>query len=187
MKLLKEPLFHFIAAGSLLFVLSYAFGKKENEPTTVEPSVNIVVDKATVHKIAEQYTQLTGMPVSDGLLDSFATNYAYEEVLYREALKAGLDKSDATRTAMAAQMNTALKDMMHIPEPDSLQLKAFYAQHPEKFTFLMSREEAGKLGFQEIAAIVKDVYMTWQKELLAEQKKKQLLQQYQIQYLYKQP
>jgi hypothetical protein len=187
MKLLKEPLFHFILAGGVLFGLSYAFGKKEEASAAVKTDTRIVVDKTTVNKIVQQYMQLTGMPVSAGMTDSFATNYAYEEVLYREALKAGLDKSDATRTALAAQMNAAIKDMINVPEPDSVQLKTYYAQHPEKFTFLMSREDAGKLSFQEIAAIVREVYIAAQKELLAEQKKKQLLQQYQIQYQYQQP
>ena len=97
-RLLKEPLFHFLAAGLGLFVL---FGLVNRDEADDDPMV-IVVDrdelltfvqyriKAFNPELAEK--KLASM--SEEELQRFIDDYAREEVLHREALALGLDEGD---------------------------------------------------------------------------------------------
>ena len=98
LKLLKEPLVHFLAAGLGLFVL---FGIVNRDDAADDPSV-VVVDhdalltfvqyriKAFNPQLAEQ--KLAGL--SDEELQRLIDDYVREEVLHREALALGLDEDD---------------------------------------------------------------------------------------------
>ena len=97
-RLLKEPLFHFLAAGLGLFVL---FGLVNRDEADDDPMV-IVVDrdelltfvqyriKAFNPELAEK--KLASM--SEEELQRFIDDYVREEVLHREALALGLDEGD---------------------------------------------------------------------------------------------
>lgn len=96
-RLLKEPLVHFLAAGVALFVV---FGLASNE--TSDDAMVITVDhdalmtfiqyrmKAFNPVMAEQ--RLRSLP--DDELRRLIDDYVREEVLYREAIALGLDEDD---------------------------------------------------------------------------------------------
>src|SRR5215510_15725319 len=87
-KIVKEPLLHFLLLGLLLYGIS-AFVKH-----TTDPSNKIVIDNATIGRLVSQYMLQTGSPPDKTQFDALINNEIKEEVEYREALRMGLDKDD---------------------------------------------------------------------------------------------
>jgi len=88
-RLLREPLFHFLAAGALLYGLFAWRGGEDESPR------RIIVDRAALLQYApaslgQQFDSLTPAQ-RDVLID----DYLREEVLYREAKVLGLDQGDS--------------------------------------------------------------------------------------------
>lgn len=97
-KILKEPLFHFLAAGLLLFLLFSLVNRDNN----LQTGRRITVDKDSLltfmqyrsraFKPSVAEAQLAAM--TDRQLQEMVDNYVREESLYREAKSLGLDAND---------------------------------------------------------------------------------------------
>jgi hypothetical protein len=97
-RFLKEPLFHFLAAGLGLFVL---FGLANREPTTSDPKV-IAVDRDALLTFIQYRLKAFNPELAEEKLRSLSSDelqrliddYVREEVLYREAVALDLGKDD---------------------------------------------------------------------------------------------
>src|SRR5690606_28261240 len=128
-KLLKDPLLHFLALGALLFVVSFV--REEGG----DDSGRIVIDAVTVERVAEAARRLHGRdPTRDELL-ALLEPYVRDEVFYREALALGLDENDdEVRRRLIEKMQYLTQDLAD-PEPLSEEaLREYFEAHAERFT-----------------------------------------------------
>jgi hypothetical protein len=93
-RLLKEPLVHFLAAGALLFAL-YELVAQRDVRRGVDPRSTIVITSEQQERLRNAFRRIwLRLPTQDelaGLID----DHVRQEVLYREALRLGLDRDDA--------------------------------------------------------------------------------------------
>jgi hypothetical protein len=120
--LLREPLLHFAVLGALLFALHGWLGAG-----TVEDA-EIVVPAHTVAALARDFERAYERPATQAELDELIGEYVREEVYYREAVAAGLDRDDAIiRRRLRQKMEFAAEK----PEELYAKLRAKYSVRVE--------------------------------------------------------
>ena len=125
----REPMVHFLVAGAALFVL-FAWQGEPADPASRTIDVSLE-DRA---RLALQYERTMKRPPTDAELDTLTEQYVREEVLYREALRLGLDRDDAVvRKRMANKMDFLAQSMAETVEPSREVLVKWLADHPERF------------------------------------------------------
>src|SRR5690606_26552218 len=129
-KLLKDPLVHFLVLGAALFAVS-AWRGDVPEAGCRE---RIVIGPAQIEQVRQAATLLQGRPPSQAELAELIEPAVREEIFYREALALGLDENDdEVRRRLVEKMQYLTTDLAD-PEPASdEELRAFYAQEPERF------------------------------------------------------
>ena len=90
MKILREPLFHFLLAGGVLFVLYSAVNRDQAGPTDAE----ILVSVGRINSMTQKFTKVWQRPPTEGELVGVIQAYIREEVLYRGAVAMKLDVDD---------------------------------------------------------------------------------------------
>lgn len=125
----REPLVHFLALGALLYV-GLTWGG-----TPVDPSSRVItVDGPRKAQLALAFEQVMGRAPTDAELDARIERYVREEVLYREALRLGLDQDDAVvRQRMVAKMDMTASAAAEIAEPDEAQLRAWFKANRARY------------------------------------------------------
>ncbi|MFN4020316.1 MAG: peptidyl-prolyl cis-trans isomerase [Erythrobacter sp.] len=126
----REPLVHFLALGAALYV-GLTWGG-----TPVDPSSRVItVDAARKAQLALAFEQVMGRAPTDAELDARIERYVREEVLYREALRLGLDADDAVvRQRMVAKMDMTASAAAEIAEPDEAALRAFFKANQARYS-----------------------------------------------------
>jgi len=127
---LKEPLLHFLVGGALLFV----FFAWQGEP--VDPaSREISIGPQELSAIASGFEQQMGRAPTDSELDRLTERFVREEVLYREALRLGLDQDDAIiRRRLAQKMDLIASAQAEAAIPSEKELEAWLQAHPTRFS-----------------------------------------------------
>jgi hypothetical protein len=125
----REPLVHFFALGAALYV-GLTWGG-----VPVDPSSRVIaVDAARKAQLALAFEQVMGRAPTDAELDARIERYVREEVLYREALRLGLDADDAVvRQRMVAKMDMTASAAAEIAEPDEAELKAYFEANRARY------------------------------------------------------
>lgn len=115
MKLLREPVVHFIVLGAVLaFVLS------ESDP----PPAPIIIDHAFVEGLHEDHVRRTG--TSDVNDNALMETWIRDEVMYRRAVDLGLDRGDAiVRRRLIQKMRLILEASVDIPDASDEELRTF--------------------------------------------------------------
>ena len=128
MRLLKEPLLHFLVLGAALFGLFNLVGKKEAE----EPA-RIVVSTARIETLANGFARTWQRPPSADELRGLVDDYIRDEVFYREGRALGLDRDDTViRRRLRQKMEFVVEDMA-AAEPSDAELAAYLASNAERF------------------------------------------------------
>lgn len=135
---MREPLLHFVALGAVLYV-ALTWGGTPPDPA----SRVISVDAAEREKIAESWTLTMGRSPTDAELDAAIDAYVREEVLYREALRLGLDESDAiVRRRLVSKMDLSASLAAETAEPSDAELQAFLEDNSERYQEVASANAA---------------------------------------------
>jgi peptidyl-prolyl cis-trans isomerase C len=139
-RILKEPLFHFLLLGGLIFfVASFVYNKNRKDERT------IVISNEKIGNIIRLYTITAGAPPNKTQLDAMIEDYIREEVFYRESLKMRLDKDDEIiRRRLSQKMEFLQSDLSVVAPPSQKQLEDFYHSHPENF------RDSGSVSFTHI-------------------------------------
>lgn len=125
MKLVKEPLVHFLILAALLFGLEHVFSSTQKE--------QIVVDQQTAEYLIKQREDLELRTLSPEEREDTITSFVEDEILYSEAYKRGLDKSDSRmRRNMILKMRGLLIGDLSDPTEDDL--RSYYETHRDEFT-----------------------------------------------------
>ena len=121
---LREPLFHFVVLAAFLFLIDYL--------STGVQKDRIVVSKATAKFLVSQREELELRSISVQEQQVMINQYINDEILYREAYKRGLDRSD---TRMRRNLIRKMRSLLagEINDPTSEQLRAFYLSNRERF------------------------------------------------------
>ena len=115
MKLVKEPLFHFLLLAALLFVLEHVFSSTQKE--------KIIVDQQTAEYLVKQREDLQLRKLSPAEREVTINSFVEDEILYNEAYKRGLDKSDSRmRRNMILKMRGLLMAISNSPQMKSYAL-----------------------------------------------------------------
>lgn len=125
----REPLVHFLVAGAALFGL-FAWQGEPADPA----SRTIAISREDRARIALRFERTMQRPPTDAELDEATEQYVHEEVLYREALRLGLDRDDAVvRKRLANKMDFLSESMVETADPSQATLAKWLADHSERF------------------------------------------------------
>ena len=139
---LREPLLQFLLIGFALFAVQRALPPSRVDQTGRK---RIVLTDDDVSQLTLMW-QAQGHPPptpeeTQGLLESRIR----EEVLYREALKMGLDKDDTiVKRRMVQKMDFLAEDLSDLREPRREELKEWFAKNAERFTL------PGRISFRHL-------------------------------------
>lgn len=139
-QLLHEPLVHFLAIGSLLFV---AYGLKPIPPA--QQAKQILVLQTDIERLSAHFARTWMRPPTAAELDGLVEAHVRDEVYYREALALGLDRDDPmVRQRMRQKLGFLLEDLSDAGEPSVVELTHFLTENPERFT------EPARISFQQV-------------------------------------
>lgn len=128
----REPLVHFLLLGAALYI-ALTWGGNPPDPA----SRVISVGASEREKIAESWTLTMGRSPTDAELDRAVDAFVREEVLYREALRLGLDESDAiVRRRLVSKMDLSASLAAETAEPTDEVLRAYLEANTERYTDL---------------------------------------------------
>lgn len=130
MKLVRDPLTHFVVAAALIFA-AYSFWQARSD----RANSTIVITAAEVERLAALYTSEAGALPSESDMAAMVSDLVRDEALSREARRLGLDRDDTIITRRLAQkMSFVVSDLAEDPEPTDEVLRSWYTDHAERFT-----------------------------------------------------
>jgi peptidyl-prolyl cis-trans isomerase C len=128
--LLREPLLHFLMFGAVIFAVAH-FVQRFRAPVERQ----IVVDEELQRRIVERNQAQSGITPGREQLERLVEEYIDDEVMYREAMRMGLDREDEiVRRRLIQKVQFLQRDLAAAPKPGESELRAYYAAHPQLFT-----------------------------------------------------
>lgn len=125
----REPIVHFLAAAAMLF-LYFGWVGEPADPA----SRTITIMREDRAALALQWERTMQRPPTDAELDTMVENFLREEVLYREAIRLGLDRDDpVVRKRLANKMDYLAASMAETAAVSDAVLADWLAAHPERF------------------------------------------------------
>lgn len=129
LKLLKDPLVHFLLLGGLIFALFVWRGESDD----TDP-FRIVIGDDEVQSMWRAVAILHGHPPTREEMWDMLEPSIKEEILYREALALGLDENDPqVRARLAEKMLFLTQDIAEPAAPTDTELTAFFEANRERF------------------------------------------------------
>ena len=129
MRFLREPLVHFLALGTIVFLL-FNLNARRDAPQ----DGRIVVNPGKVEQLVIGFARTWHRPPSRQELDGLVEDYIRDEVLYREALAMGLDKDDSiVRRRMRQKLEFLTDDVSAVAPPSDQDLQGWLDRHSDKF------------------------------------------------------
>jgi hypothetical protein len=140
-KLIREPLFHFLLLGAVIFFIA---GRSRS--IAVPSGEKIVVTQSQIESIVVGFSRTWMRPPTREELQGLVNDYVRDEVLYREARTMGLDQDDViVRRRMRQKFEFLVEDMAARTGPPSDQeLEAYLREHVDKYS------EEPSFGFEQI-------------------------------------
>ena len=124
----RSPLLVFLVLGVGLFAVErwLADGNSEERVVTVTGE--------QVDALRARWDAQWGRPPTDRELQGLLDEAVREEILYREALRLGLDRGDPiVRRRLAEKMTFMLEDNAQLPAPGAREVEAYFAAHAERY------------------------------------------------------
>ena len=130
MKLLREPLLHFMFIGTIIYSLYGVFA----EPVVEETDKTIVISAGEIQWMQTSWQKRWNRPPTAQEFDGLIQQYIKETVLYREALTMGLNKHDMViRRRLAQKLEFLAKDLVALTPPTEAELLAYFAEHQASY------------------------------------------------------
>ena len=130
MKLLREPLVHFLFIGAAIYLLYGVFA----EPALEETDKTIVVSAGEIEWMQTSWQKRWNRPPTDAEFDGLIQQYIKETVLYREALTMGLNKHDMViRRRLAQKLEFLAKDLVALTPPSDEELLTYFSEHQDRY------------------------------------------------------
>ncbi len=127
LRLVREPLVHFLAAGLLLFLAADYHRRAEDQ-------YRIVVTPERVASLKTAYRAEFGAEPDADMVARLVDDYVTSEVWYREGIARGLDKDDEIVRRRIVQKAAFLEQGMNpVAEPDEANLREWYDRRRERY------------------------------------------------------
>ena len=140
LRVLREPLLHFLAIGGLIFLLFAAVDDTRRAPTDV-----IVVGPERIEQLARGFQAVWRRSPTGDELRAMIDDFVREEVYYREALALGLDRNDTiVRRRLRQKMEFLTDSGAEILEPVAGELEAYLLANEKTF------RRGPRLAFEQI-------------------------------------
>ena len=141
LKILREPLLHFLLLGAVFFLIYYWLNPADSSST----SNRINVTQNDVDRFVQIFHKQWNRQPTQQELDGMVQAHLKEEILYREALALGMEKDDTiVRRRLAQKMEFLITDVMVPENVDDKDLMAFHQNHQERYT------RAARISFTHI-------------------------------------
>jgi hypothetical protein len=129
MKLLKEPLLHFLLLGAAIF----GTYRLLSDARATQPG-SIVLTQGRIEALVAAFTRTWQRPPTASEREGLIRDYIREEVYVREAITLGLDQDDMViRRRLRQKLEFVSEDLAAPAEPTDGQLSAYLAAHPDAF------------------------------------------------------
>jgi len=129
MKLLHEPLVHFLLLGAMLFGVFALVGDRGSARAS-----QIVVTPGHLEHLTVSFTRTWQRPPTAQELTELIEDYIREEVLYREAVAMGLDRDDTiVRRRLRQKLEFLAEATVETVTPSDAELQTFLQQHADAF------------------------------------------------------
>jgi hypothetical protein len=129
LRLLREPLFHFLTIGGLMFAAFTAMNDASEPPLDV-----IVITPERIDQIAAGFESVWRRKPTEDELDALIEEDVREEVYYREAMALGLDRNDAiVRRRLRLKMEFLMDSTANAVDPVPGELEAYFAANEELY------------------------------------------------------
>ncbi|MEM9620978.1 MAG: peptidylprolyl isomerase [Pseudomonadota bacterium] len=135
MRWLKDPLWLFLAVGTILFVLA-GWWTEDEIPYRIDIGAN------DLQRLNDQWSMQMRRPATTEELAGLVEQFVKEEIYYREARRMGLDANDTIVRRRLVQKLTFLTEDLATAEPlDDVALRQYYTEHrenyqlPDRYTF----------------------------------------------------
>ena len=158
-RLIKEPLFHFLIIGLLIYG-GYAWLHAGDAP---DDEQTITVGAGELSWLQTSFEKRWKRAPTPAELNGLVDEYVRETVLYREALAMGLDRDDTiVRRRLAQKLEFLVQDLVEVKEPTEEELEAYFEAHredyrePDLVTFshvFVDPDRRGEQTLQDAAAI----------------------------------
>ena len=114
-RLMREPLLHFLLLGGLLFAL---YGYVSGSQGEVADEQAIVVPAGKIEHLVALFTRTWQRPPTREELNGLVDDYVREEAAYREGLALGLDRNDTIiRRRIRQKLDFVAQDIADALEP----------------------------------------------------------------------
>jgi hypothetical protein len=161
-RLLHEPLVHFLLLGALLFGL---FAWRGSAVTPVAATDQIVITPGLLDNMRTSFQRMNGHAPDAGELDQAVDLYVREEVLNREARALGLDRDDTiVRRRLAQRMDFISTAEVEARAPSDEALRAFFEKNPGLF----KREDGVTPQFAEAREAVARAWLNHERQAAAD-------------------
>lgn len=129
LRMLREPLLHFLLLGAALFGVYALVGDRP-----ADPSGRMLVTQGKVEHLVTGFTRTWQRPPTEQELQGLIEDYIKEEIYNREALAMGLDRDDTiVRRRLRQKLEFLSEDLAEIKSPADEELKAFLQKNPDPF------------------------------------------------------
>lgn len=129
-RLVRDPLIHFALAGALIYAGYFAFA----EPEETENPATLTVATGDVEWLMTSFSKRWGRAPTRTELDGLIDQHVKEQLLYREALKLGLDQDDVIiRRRMAQKLEFLVVDLLASADPTDEQLHAYFEENNDRY------------------------------------------------------
>ncbi|WP_170482178.1 peptidylprolyl isomerase [Ruegeria arenilitoris] len=131
MRVIKEPLFHFILIGIAIFGwFNWVSPQSEGD----DKGEKIAINEVDVDLLSTRFEASWKRAPSEAELEALIDALVREEVLVREARKLGLDKGDQViRARLAQKMEFLTTAIASSVDPDEAELQAYLEDNAERF------------------------------------------------------
>ena len=162
---LHEPLLHFL----LISVCIFAFYELVAPDDTGETGLNIDITAADIQQLEEQWLQQSGEEASQEVLNTLVDSMVREEVLFREAMRFGLDENDTiVRRRLVQKMEFLSANISSLELPTESELLDFYDRHRDRYAVgerrsfshvYFSRDRRGDAIMKDASALLEKIQL----------------------------
>ena len=130
MKLLREPLLHFLFIGAAIYLAFGLFAEPVEDPQ----DNTLVVDAGEIEWMATSWYKRWNRLPTQQELDGLIQQYVRETILYREALAMGLDRDDVIiRRRLAQKLEFLAQDLALMTPPTDEELQTYFNEHQDRY------------------------------------------------------
>lgn len=129
-RLIKEPLVHFLVIGAAIFVLYGFMGQQDVE----EQERAITITAGEINWLTDSWKKRWNRPPTKEERDGLIKQYMREMILYHEAVAMGLDKDDTViRRRLAQKLEFLTQDLISPQPPTEGELRTYFETHMNRY------------------------------------------------------